>query len=576
MTVSYAAEVTTVRGLGCFWKLLFRWRGSIYKMLWPNCLLYSVCYFGLSAIYRFGLNTSQRSVFRSIAAYCNANIDLIPLSFVLGFYVSIVITRWWDQYMGIPWPDSLAMFVSSLVSGNDERGRLMRRTILRYVNLSLVITLSMMCPRVKKRFPTLGHLVEAGFMEPNEKKIFEDLDSKTNHPKYWMPLVWAASIVTRARREGRIQDDFATNTIIDNLCVFRERCGGMLGYDWVSIPLVYTQVVTLAVYIFFFATLMGRQFVEGTKVPMFMEVDLVVPIFSFLQFFFYMGWLKVAESLVNPFGEDDDDFEVNWMVDRNLQVSYLIVDEMHYQHPELVKDQYWDQIFPSELPYTAATKQYQRIPPQGSTKNLDIPPETSAFLPMETVLEEEHSGELLDDDVIIDLDHNKLDLENGIQKRRETHPMRFQMGRKPAMSSKISGSPVAGGPGHLYGVRCRAGEIIEGKGFNRLGLSYSSSTVKGMSSWYQHKNQTTALRPDTSFHPGGRKHSTLSMFKEIFSHEDHMQAELTYSQQNHGLPLALVRQVLRPWELLLLGELQEQIHCKPHLKHLCCKEMRPP
>lgn len=37
-----------------------------------------------------------------------------------------------------------------------------------------------------------------------------------------------------------------------------------------------------------------------------------------------MGWLMVAETLVNPFGEDDDDFDVNWLIDRNLQVNITL------------------------------------------------------------------------------------------------------------------------------------------------------------------------------------------------------------------------------------------------------------
>ena len=38
-----------------------------------------------------------------------------------------------------------------------------------------------------------------------------------------------------------------------------------------------------------------------------------------------MGWLKTAEALLNPYGEDDEDFDTNWMVDRHLQVSYMMV-----------------------------------------------------------------------------------------------------------------------------------------------------------------------------------------------------------------------------------------------------------
>ncbi|XP_029171041.1 bestrophin-4 isoform X2 [Nylanderia fulva] len=383
MTVSYTAEVATCRGLGCFPKLLLRWRASIYKLVWLDLSLFLFIYYSLSGVYRLLLNDEQKKTFESVVAYCNEFSDLIPVSFILGFYVTIVMTRWWNQYLAIPWPDSIAVFVSATIHGNDERGRLMRRTILRYVCVCLTIVLTNVAPRVKKRFPTLEHFVDSGLLLDNELSIFQSLNVKFPKPsKHWLPIVWATSIVTRARKEGRIRDDFAVKTLIDELNKFRGLCGTILHYDTISVPLVYTQVVTLAVYTYFLTCVMGRQWIQKSN----SIIDLYFPVFTTLQFFFYMGWLKVAETLINPFGEDDDDFEVNWLIDRNLQVSYLIVDEMHHDHPELIRDQYWDEIFPMELPYTAAAQ--VEAHPEHSTAGIQLSPAQQELQPSSVKIED--------------------------------------------------------------------------------------------------------------------------------------------------------------------------------------------
>lgn len=35
----------------------------------------------------------------------------------------------------------------------------------------------------------------------------------------------------------------------------------------------------------------------------------------------YYPLVQVAEQLINPFGDDDEDFELNWLIDRHTKVS---------------------------------------------------------------------------------------------------------------------------------------------------------------------------------------------------------------------------------------------------------------
>lgn len=51
MTVSYTLKVANAR-FGGFSKLLFRWKGSIYKLLYKEFIVFVLLYGTLSVIYR--------------------------------------------------------------------------------------------------------------------------------------------------------------------------------------------------------------------------------------------------------------------------------------------------------------------------------------------------------------------------------------------------------------------------------------------------------------------------------------------------------------------------------------------
>ncbi|GFS68404.1 bestrophin-2, partial [Nephila pilipes] len=103
-------------------------------------------------------------------------------------------------------------------------------------------------------------------------------------------------VLREARLECRITDSNGLKLIMEELNEFRSKCGLLWGYDWISIPLVYTQVVTMATYAFFVACMFGRQNVnvisDKPSSPEVHRYDYYVPIFTILQLMFYMGLLK--------------------------------------------------------------------------------------------------------------------------------------------------------------------------------------------------------------------------------------------------------------------------------------------
>ena len=99
----------------------------------------------------------------------------MPLTFLLGFYVSLVVKRWWEQYVKLPWPDEVATLLKAGITKDmedDEEGenQRIRRTVIRYLMLSYVLCLRRISSRVRREYSSMDSLVSSGLLRKDEVK----------------------------------------------------------------------------------------------------------------------------------------------------------------------------------------------------------------------------------------------------------------------------------------------------------------------------------------------------------------------------------------------------------------------
>ncbi|KAL3319280.1 bestrophin [Cichlidogyrus casuarinus] len=256
----------------------------------------------------------------SLCTYCNSYSSKIPIVFVLGFYVSIVAARWWDQFLALPWPDQVSLYLLAHLPGPTTQEILYRRNIVRYINASYCLALRSVSSRARLRFPTEEHLVTAGILTSDELELLRNSGPVDIRGEYYIPINWAHDLVQKARKDMLIKSEYAADAIIQAINDFRGCLGSIFVYDWINPPLVYTQTATICVYSYFLFNIFAWQFIDQPQDSVAQNID-----------------IYVAESLINPFGEDDDDFEIEYMIERNLEMSFAIVHGIMQDQPQALK-----------------------------------------------------------------------------------------------------------------------------------------------------------------------------------------------------------------------------------------------
>ena len=109
----------TIRAFSGSWNVLVRWKGSVYKLIWHDLLTFLGIYFILAIIYRTVLihYPEHKQYFDLMCIYAEKLSTNLPTALLTGFFVTSVVTRWWDQFMSLPYPDRIALKLIAFVPG---------------------------------------------------------------------------------------------------------------------------------------------------------------------------------------------------------------------------------------------------------------------------------------------------------------------------------------------------------------------------------------------------------------------------------------------------------------------------
>ncbi|KAF8355351.1 hypothetical protein PRIPAC_96974, partial [Pristionchus pacificus] len=284
MTVPYTRDIASAS----YWastRLLFRWRGSIWKSVLPEFSAWMAIFYGFLTAFYIGEFKTSEIFFKYYNVNTNRNKEYIttknatilddywiislcrnfddgyslPLVMLLSFYSSKAFERWQFIFNNIAYSENFALTVNAFIRGDNRIVKLARQTVIRHAILAQILIYRDVSISVRKRFPSLESLIDAGYLKRDELKLLERSSNQYNI--FHVPFVWITTLLSKLRLDGHILSDPTFVNLITEMKEFRRKLETVFNYDCVPIPLAYPQIVSVAVRMHVIVNMIGKLFI---------------------------------------------------------------------------------------------------------------------------------------------------------------------------------------------------------------------------------------------------------------------------------------------------------------------------
>eukprot|EP00741_Cyanophora_paradoxa_P000504 tig00000405_g491.t1 len=245
------------------------------------------------------------------------------VAFLLGMFCQLTFNRWWSTrerlQLVIGRTNNLSLMTSTMITGTDEGARRARKEVVRYCNCAHALLYMQAAGQ-----EDIDSLVKRKLLTKAEAGSLRSLPSK-----YQIVYAWLSELLKECAISGRMlfPDTFLPQ-FQEQIATMRAGAGDVMMFLNCQIPYAYVHLLTFAtkLHVLFIMVYAGGLIGDGFNKQ---SISMIVfgYIFLFVNRVIYEGLLTIHEVLVNPFGDDPDDFPKYVYQEILEQTSASLIDQ---------------------------------------------------------------------------------------------------------------------------------------------------------------------------------------------------------------------------------------------------------